>query len=238
MTASPSRWWVRVRMTLRRHLPLLLLALPASLGAQTVPDVDLDHVILGTRSLALGMEAFARLTGVQPKRGGQHPGGGTENALVSLGAGHYLEILAPIRPLPDSATAPAELTPIGWALHTGDLDALLPKLRAAGFQTSGPMAGSRLTPDSILLHWRTARVTGPGLELAPFFIEWSKTTAHPSTTSPTGCKLAALELSAPEPARLRDLFAAAGYQISVKPGSPALQLTLDCSKGPVTFPPR
>jgi hypothetical protein len=221
-----------------RLVPVLLLAFPASLGAQTVSDVDLDHVILAARRLPHGMEAFARLTGVQPKPGGQHPGRGTQNALVSLGGGHYLEILSPITPPPDSVKGPVELTPFGWALHTADLDGVLARLRAAGFQPSGPTPGSRLTPDSTLLQWRTAAVAGPGLELAPFFIEWSKTTAHPSTTSPGGCKLAALELSVPDPARLRAFFAAAGYHIDVKTGSPdALRLTLDCPKGRVTFPP-
>lgn len=220
-----------------RYLSALLLALPATLGAQTVSAVDLDHIILAAQRLGPAMESFARLTGVTPKRGGQHPGRGTENALVSLGGGHYLEILSPITPPPDSVKGVAELMPIGWALHTRDLDGLLVKLRSAGFQPSGPTPGSRLTPDSTLLKWRTAAVTGPGLELAPFFIEWSKTTAHPSTTSPTGCKLEALELNVPEPARLRELFAAAGYQINVKPGSPWIQLSLDCPKGRVTFPP-
>ena len=201
-------------------------------------DVDLDHVILAARRLPHGMESFARLTGVQPKPGGQHPGRGTENALVSLGGGHYLEILSPITPPPDSVKGPADLTPFGWALHTRDLDALLPRLRAAGFQPSGPTPGSRLTPDSTLLQWRTAAVAGAGLELAPFFIEWSKTTAHPSTTSPTGCTLAALELRVPDPARFRALFAAVGFSIDVKTGSPrTLRLTLDCPNGRVTFPP-
>jgi hypothetical protein len=220
-----------------RTLPLLCCLLPVSLGAQTVSDVDLDHIILAARKLGPAMEAFARLTGVQPKRGGQHPGAGTENALVSLGGGHYLEILSPTTPPPDSVASPPELTPIGWALHTRDLDALVKKLRAAGFQVSGPNPGSRLTPDQTLLNWRTARVVDPGLELAPFFIEWSTTTAHPSTSSPKGCTLEAFELNVPEPTRLRELFAAVGYTIDVKPGSPAPELTLNCPKGHASFPP-
>ena len=216
-----------------------LLLMPKHLEAQStaVKDVDLDHVILGARSLTHAMDTFARLTGVTPKRGGQHPGRGTENALVSLGEGHYLEILAPINPPADSSSQPTELAPMGWALHTKTLDDLIAQVRAAGFELNGPTPGSRLTPDSALLKWRTAAVIGPGLELAPFFIEWSASTPHPSTTSPGGCKLTALTMGNPDPARLREFFRAVGYTVEVQTNPSArLRVTLDCPRGRVTFP--
>jgi len=203
------------------------------------PDVDLDHVILGVPNLTAGIREFARLTGVTPQRGGRHPGPGTENALVSLGAGHYLELLAPIAASPDSAAAgTVTLRPVGWALHTRWLDQLIGRLKDAGFEISGPNPGSRVTPDSTLLQWRTANVGGPGLALAPFFIEWAAGTPHPSTTSPGGCTLEALELSEPEPARLEALFHAAGYRLPVRKDSVrASRLVLDCPRGRVSFPP-
>ncbi|HEU5219929.1 MAG TPA: VOC family protein, partial [Gemmatimonadales bacterium] len=196
--------------------------------------VDLDHVILGVSSLARGIPEFARLTGVVPKRGGRHPGRGTENALVSLGEGHYLELFAPIAPGRDSA--PVTLSPAGWALHTPALDQVVAGLRKAGFEVSGPDPGSRLTPDSTLLRWRTAAASGPGLMLAPFFIEWGAGTAHPSTTSPGGCRFVSLELTEPEPARLQALFQAVDYQATVNTGTArSARLTLDCLRGRVTF---
>jgi glyoxalase-like protein len=221
---------------------ILLCTAESRLNAQrtALPDVDLDHVILGVASLGPGIEEFARLTGVVAMRGGQHPGRGTENALVSLGSGRYLEILAPIVPRPESMSRSGStrlaLTPAGWALHTRALDALIGRVRAAGFEVVGPIPGSRLTPDSTLLQWRTATATGAGLELAPFFIEWAVTTAHPSTTAPTGCRLVGLELTEPDPTRLRALFAAVGYHLEAHAGSPrAARLTLDCPRGRVTF---
>src|SRR4051794_18090039 len=56
----------------------------------------IDHVGLGIGDLDRGIAQVTELTGVKPARGGAHPGGGTHNALLSLGEGTYLEILAPV----------------------------------------------------------------------------------------------------------------------------------------------
>jgi len=217
---------------------LLMLVPVAPLSGQVAEQraVDLDHVILATPRLAWGMDEFARLTGVVPRRGGQHPGRGTENALVTLGSGHYLELLAPITPKADS-TAP-RLIPLGWALHTHDLGSVVARLRTSGFSVAGPLPGSRRTLDSTLLEWRTAAAAGPGLEGAPFFIEWAASTLHPSTTSPEGCRLVTLQLSAPDTTRLHDFFRAVDYPVVLRPASPGgLHLTLDCPRGRVVFAP-
>ena len=218
---------------------LLGLLLPVSaLHAQiaVTSDPDLDHVILAVPSLTWGIEEFTRLTGIEPRRGGRHPGRGTENALVSLGAGHYLELLAPVTPA--AASAPARMAPMGWALHTRDLPALIERVKAKGFQILGPVPGSRRTPDNTLLQWRTAATGGKGLEAAPFFIEWASGTPHPSTTSPGGCSLAALELTLPDTTRMHDFLITAGFVPTLRTGrSAALRITLECPKGRVTFSP-
>jgi hypothetical protein len=196
--------------------------------------VDLDHVILAAGNLSRGIEEFTRLTGVTPLRGGQHPGRGTENALVALGSGHYLELLAPI--VSKQAPGPLRLSPAGWALHTRDLAGLIDRVRAAGFQLLGPIPGSRRTPDGQLLEWRTASAGGPGLEVAPFFIEWAASTPHPSTTSPPGCHPVSFELVAPDTTRLHSLLKSAGFEAELRAGaSPGLRLTLECPKGRVVF---
>src|ERR1043166_7498486 len=202
--------------------------------------VGIDHIILRAKNLTRGIEAFTRLTGVVPTRGGQHAGRGGENGLVSLGADHYLEILAAIATTPDSVTgAPEEtvtLLPAGWAIHTHALDPLIVQVPAAGFSLVGPTPGSRRAPDGTLLEWRTAGSSGPGLALAPFFIEWGSGTPHPSSTSPRGCRLVCLELVQPDTTRLSAFLRAAGYEPALRRGKAlSMRVDLDCPRGRVSF---
>ena len=116
------------------------------------PAIDLDHVILSIDNLDRGIEQFAARTGVTAKRGGEHPGRGTQNALVSLGSGRYLEIIAPsgtgaVKAPPGFRLDSPELTLAGWALQTRAIGDVVTKLRAAGFNAGDPASGSRRTPD-------------------------------------------------------------------------------------------
>ncbi len=237
-SAAQARGWISTLLV------VAFLALAIATGRTqmtTAADIAIDHVILGIDDLARGMDEFSRLTGVVPQPGGQHPGRGTANALVSLGDGVYLEILAPGSASMDkdraATVAHARLTPAGWALRTRDLPGLVARMRDAGFTVEGPTAGSRRKPDGALLEWQTAAVTGPGLELAPFFIQWAAGTPHPSTTSPTGCQLVSVGLRHPQPAPLVAFFRACGFHATVFPGDqPALGVVLQCRRGRVTFP--
>lgn len=200
---------------------------------------ELDHLILGINSLEKGMKAFAALTGIVPVRGGVHPGAGTENALVSLGGSAYLELIAP-RPgaTPTSfaiLSSLERLTPVGWALHTDSVSTLVALLRKTD-SVLGPFPGSRQTPDGKLLTWKTAHLATPGLEAAPFLIEWGPGTVHPSSTSPSGCRLAQLTVAEPAPAQMNGFFEALGMDLVVQT-SPTRRLafTLRCPAGEIAF---
>lgn len=201
--------------------------------------VQIDHVILGINDLDRGIREFESLTGVTPRRGGEHPGRGTQNALVTLGNGRYLEILAPASSQAptaarESALEHAQLTLVGWALHTRAIGATVDGLRQAGFEVQGPVPGSRSAPDGAILVWQSASVDQLGL--TPFFIEWSKDTPHPSRTAPEGCSFVGMELSDPTPHRLQSLFKAAGFSATISAGKrAAMKVTIDCPRGRVEF---
>jgi hypothetical protein len=220
---------------------LLLLTPPAVSGQEPAvrARAELDHLILGINSLEKGMKDFAALTGIVPVRGGVHPGAGTENALVSLGGGAYLELIA-ARPgaTPTSfaiISSLERLTPIGWAIRTDSISTLVALLRKTD-SVLGPFPGSRQTPDGKLLSWKTAHLATPGLEAAPFIIEWGAGTVHPSSTSPSGCRLTQLTVAEPAPARMNGFFKALGMELVVQT-SPARRLafTLRCPAGEIAF---
>jgi hypothetical protein len=216
---------------------------PAPPPASTAPEVGIDHLILAIDDLQKGLESFGRLTGVRPELGGEHPGRGTANALVSLGQGRYLEILAHasktarLDPSWGDSFRHGSLTPVGWALHSRDLARTVADLRKAGLPVSTPQPGSRKRPDGSTLTWRTAALEGPQLSLSPFFIQWGEVTVHPSTTSPRGCELVRVAITAPEPGSLRRLLRTTGVNVEVKQGTPErMAFTLRCALGEVTFP--
>jgi Glyoxalase-like domain len=202
-------------------------------------DAVIDHVIVGIADLDQGIRLLTAMTGVAPERGGQHPGRGTQNALLSLGPRTYLELIAPVGGPPpemEFLSSLQQLTPIGWAIGSKDLDGTKSRLEAAGFKVTPPRDGSRVRPDGQVLQWRTAGlgdVPVPG-DLTPFLIEWSAQTAHPASTSPGGCMLESMEIVGPRVEKLNQLVAELRLGAAVRSGTaPDLILTLRCPAGQV-----
>jgi len=224
----------------------ILLALTiatSSAAAEKKPLHVVDHVGLGCADLDRGVAVVEERTSVRAETGGVHPGRGTHNALMTLGHGTYLEIIAPVAggaATPDNAELAALATPkpVFFAVGSTDLAATAALLKAAGFATSEIRAGSRKKPDGSVLEWRTLRLEGKDLGAAPFFIEWTKGAAHPSATSPKGCTLAKLEVESESPERLSRLFEVLGLDVPVrKAAAPGLRVRMLCPKGEVSFGP-
>lgn len=200
----------------------------------------IDHIILGISDLQKGIEELERLTGVRAVFGGAHPGRGTQNALISLGGEHYLEILAP-NPEDRAGSESSEglqaltaLTPIGWAARTHDMTALERDLRSRGVEIGEVRPGGRNLPDGSRLAWKTLSFPPPASSLLPFFIEWDRGGAHPSATSPAGCRLTGFALENPAPDPLRESLRAAGLPVKVREGKDSrLRVALACPKGNV-----
>jgi hypothetical protein len=168
----------------------------------------MDHLVFGVPDLAQGIELVERRTGVRARFGGQHPGRGTHNALLSLGGRQYLEIIAMD---PDQHDAPGLLFPaleglsepafIAWAIAVESVADVADRARAASIKAIGPLDGSRAQSDGSLLTWKTLRIDSP-IEGVPFFIEWRKDAAHPSQASPSGCKVLSIAIEHTDPERL------------------------------------
>jgi len=173
--------------------------------------------------------------------GGKHPSRGTENALISLGRGEYLEIIGP-----QAGAQPNEMVTalralkrpalIGWAVHVVDAKDAAAKLQAAGFTASAPRAGSRITPQGATLEWVTFDVEKPRIGSAPFFIQWGAATTHPSVTSPGGCTMTSFAVSDPAGDDLSRLLAALGVSADVRKADRArMRLDLRCGKREASF---
>ena len=208
-----------------------------------------DHLVLACATLDAGIAWAERTLGVRPAIGGRHPQWGTHNALLSLGEGCYLELLAPdpaapepragVRPFGlDAAMAPgAEPRITAWMARVapGTLDAACAAMRAAGVECGEVRDGSRTRPDGTELRWRLAVPAQPLLGgAAPWLIEWAGA-EHPSRTAPAGCRLSWLEVMHPEPARVRAALEACGMQqVRVKAASRAgVAAGVACPRGVV-----
>jgi hypothetical protein len=197
----------------------------------------LDHILLGCTLLTRGIELVAKRTGVRAAFGGVHPGRGTENALLSLGERHYLEIIA-LDPLqsdaPDHYGLAKLIVPrlVGWAAHPGDLNSLATRLRDADIAFDGPNPGSRKRPDGRLLQWKTLNLKDDHAGLLPFFIEWSADSVHPSSDSPAGCRIVRFEIATPEPEQLSKAVAILGIDVKIAKAKYAqLRATIAGPKG-------
>lgn len=179
-----------------------------------------DHLLVGAPDLHAAIQWFWGQTGVRPVPGGSHPGRGTRNALVSLGGLHYLELIAPDPEQKNVADDRGlktlkEPTPIGWAVRSNDLEDVRRRAQAAGLKFSGPTPGARNRPDGKTLRWSTLNLEAAG-PLAPFFIQWSADTAHPSQDAPKGCSLASLTFFQPNARDLRHVLQVFGLRAHVE----------------------
>ena len=164
---------------------------------EIVPKL-LDHILIGSPDLDKGVAFVEERTGVRAAFGGVHPGAGTRNALLSLGANRYLEIIAPDPAQPNTEDkrnlrSLEEPVIVGWAQHPGDIEAFAKHLKGEGVEVLGPAPGSRKRPDGRMLNWKTLALKDDAGGLFPFFIEWGAGSMHPSVDAPQGCTLELFE---------------------------------------------
>ena len=222
-------------------MQLFGLMLAVALMNQPYKTAGIDHILIGVSDLEEGIRAFEQATGVAAVRGGRHPSRGTENALVSLGGGTYIELIASqhdAQPNEMVTSLRALRAPalVGWAVHVVDAKDAAGRLERAGFTPSKPQPGSRVTPQGATLEWSTFGVEKPQIAGAPFFIQWGANTTHPSLTSPGGCSLASFQLRDPAGNDLSRLLKALGVKADVRKADHAhMHLDIRCGARTASF---
>lgn len=187
------------------------------------------------------MARAEELLGVEPALGGQHPGFGTRNALISLGKGRYLEIVGPDQDQLDPEGArlfgvdDLEVSRLAtWAAKGSELNSLLSRAGSYASGLGSVHSGGRKQPDGVLLAWE---VTDPFMPreggVVPFLIDWGET-PHPSETAPVGCELVDLRAEHPDAGRVREILNGLELDLEVEPGpTPALIATIHTPGGTV-----
>lgn len=204
---------------------------------------QLDHIVIVHPDLDLAMEEFADLTGCSPNYGGPHVGGGTHNALVSLGESVYIELISPDPAqvhkdrssthsnLGHRLTSVSGSTLLAWAIRSDSLDQMTGK--HCGVETATPFDMSRQQPNGKTLHWRLMNLLNHGLKgFAPFYIDWLDC-PHPATTNPVAGEFVSLEITHTD----QNLGALAADTVGVqfKSGSPNFVLNFNTERGPITL---
>ncbi len=106
---------------------------------------EIDHIVIGARTLEEGARYIEDLLGVKPSKGGVHPGAGTHNMLLGMGANCFLEVIAPDPAQPEPAhprpfdlddaslrtMLEAEPRLIAYVASTPALDAVVARLGAS-----------------------------------------------------------------------------------------------------------
>jgi hypothetical protein len=200
-----------------------------------------DHLVYATPELQVGIQRIESMVGLRATPGGQHPGRGTRNALLSLGPGVYLEIIGPD---PEQPT-PAQPRPFGiddlkeprlvtWAAKANQLEQLASEAGRGGIKLGEVISGTRQRADGVVLSWR---YTDPRTVVAggvvPFFIDWGKT-PHPATTATQGASLIGLRAEHPDPQQVQKALDRLGLDLRVQQGPrPALVATVGGPRGRV-----
>jgi hypothetical protein len=184
---------------------------------------EIDHIVLGARTLEEGAEFLHQHLGVRPAKGGKHEGHGTHNMLLGLGRGCYIEVIAadpdqpaPPHPRPFDLDDPgvklmleAEPRLLAWVARTPVLDAVVARL--------GPRAGEVQEMRRGELRWRMA--FPPQRQdmnnLIPALIQWQGEGA--STRIPDShCRLLALEAEHPEAEAVKAALAERGLEEAMR----------------------
>ncbi len=198
---------------------VVLTALPA------IFPYSVDHLVYAAAELEAGRDKIEQLLGVRPVLGGRHPTYGTHNALLSLGAATYLEVIAsdpkldvPERGVLFGSAGIREPRLVTWALCSESIGETAAAASAAGVGIGAIESGSRQRPDGAVISWRLSDPYAMPLGGAvPFLISWGAT-PHPAGATPRAGELIGLRIQHPQPEQVCGALSALGVEMDVRKG--------------------
>lgn len=183
----------------------------------------LDHLVYAVPDLPAALDWFEDQTGLRPAIGGRHPHQGTHNALINIGNGAYLEIVA-ADPENTEAAAPRWMgvdlittpTMVRWSLKSDNLQQQATALRAIHHDLGTLHTARRQTPEGDHLQWQmTLPLPAPAVDIIPFFLDWSASDFHPTDRLDEAVSVLHLELGHPDPAATEATLAKLGVTVAV-----------------------
>ena len=177
----------------------------------------IDHLVVTTPSLEVGVNYVEAALGARPQPGGEHVAMGTHNALLRLGERVYLEVIAvnpamlkPDRPRwfeLDSPSANATPRLAGWIASTTDIRAAH-AIQPETFGNIEPM--SRGDIDWLITIPADGSLPLGGI--APTLLEWQVDYHPASRLRDQGCSLIGLEGFHEDTEKITALLSAINFQ--------------------------
>lgn len=201
-----------------------------------------DHLVYAVHDLDVAIARFTDLLGIAPVFGGYHQDRGTKNALLNLGKGCYLEIIAadekntavsPPRWMGVDVLGEPQLT--RWCLKSEDLGIDQAILQDYNAVLGKKWRGQRQTANGELLAWEMLLpLPKPEVEIMPFAVDWRASSFHPTDRLSQKCTLLELELTHPDPVRVKPYLDRLGVDLAVRVGEKAgIRALLACPQGQV-----
>ena len=187
-------------------------------------NYQIDHIVYGVEDLDEAIVMFKSKYGMDAIIGGRHLRQGTKNALVNLGDGCYLELLAKDHENKLSESDVwmgmdylSQPKIIRWALKSKDLIKEQKVSKSYNPSMGGLQDGRRKKVDGTVLKWELLMpLSSPEVELFPFFVDWSKSTTHPTTEMPIGGSLQSIAFFHPNPALILPSIKELGLKMDIQ----------------------
>ncbi len=183
----------------------------------------IDHIVYAVADLDRASDRIEEALGVRPIIGGNHPTEGTKNALLNLGDGCYLELLAvdpnnmkikPPRWMGIDLIDRPKIT--RWAIKSNDLKQDLETLQTLQFNSGPIKGGKRKTATGDLLTWELIMtLPSPEIDVVPFMVDWSQSAHHPTDQLPEACALKSFRIFHPDPSSIHGLYQNLGVELQI-----------------------